>query len=89
MKQELKDIGIELAMRTAPAGGVSWWAYVRSNVSVTAVLTCALLLLQIVYLLRKWWRDETEWGLKLRAWAEKHHLTKPTPLSGPESRHDL
>lgn len=80
MKQELKEIVLELVMRTAPAAGASWWAYVKANVSATAVLTCLLLLLQIAYLLRKWWRDETEWGLKLRAWAEKHRLTKPADL---------
>lgn len=65
MKQELKDIAVELAVRTAPASGVAWY----SQISWTAFLTGVLVCLQIVYLVRKWWREETEWGLKLKRWA--------------------
>lgn len=76
MKQELKDISIELAMRTAPASGVAWY----SQISWTAVFTALLVILQIAYLLRKWWREETEWGIKLKRWAERHGFSKPMEL---------
>lgn len=76
MKQELKDIAIELTTKTTPASLLAWWA----QVNVTAALTGTLVLLQILYLLRKWWREESEWGLKLRRWAQRHHLTKPMEL---------
>lgn len=76
MKQEIRDIAVELLTKTAPAGGMAIW----SNVSLTAALTGCLVLLQIAYLLRKWWREETEWGLKLRRWAERRGFTKPADL---------
>lgn len=76
MKQEVHDIAVELLTKTTPAGFLAWW----SGVSVTAILAGLLLVLQILYLLRKWWREETEWGMKLRRWAEKHGLTKPADL---------
>lgn len=65
MKQEIKDIAVELAVRTVPASGVAWY----SNISWTAFLTGILVCLQIIYLGRKWWREETEWGLRLKRWA--------------------
>lgn len=76
MKQEVKDIGVELVTKTTPAGALAWW----SSVSVTAVLTGLLVALQILYLLRKWWREETEWGLRLRGWAERRGFTVPADL---------
>lgn len=76
MKQELKDIAIELSTKTAPAGIMTWFA----DVNVVALLTGFLVVLQICYLLRKWWREETEWGMKLRRWAERHGITRPTEL---------
>ena len=81
MKQELRDIAVEIATKTAPAGGMSIWsAHFWASVNWTAVGTGVLVLLQIVYLIRKWWREETEWGLKLRRWAERHHITRPVDL---------
>jgi hypothetical protein len=76
MKQELKDIGVELAVRTTPAGAIAWW----SDISWTAVLTGVLVVLQILYLMRKWWREESEWGVKLKRWAEGK-FTRPGDLS--------
>ncbi|KWT94695.1 MULTISPECIES: hypothetical protein [unclassified Variovorax] len=76
MKQEIKDIAVELAVRTAPAGGIAWY----SQISWTAFLTGVLVVLQIVYLVRKWWREETEWGLRIKRWAEGQ-FTKPGDLS--------
>ena len=77
MKQELKDIATELAVRTAPAGGIAWY----SDISWTGFLTGVLVVLQIMYLLRKWWREESEWGRRLKEWAERQGLTKPGGLS--------
>lgn len=76
MKQEVKDIAVELATKTAPAGGLVW----ISQVNWTGVLAGALVVLQILYLLRKWWREESEWGLKMRRWAQRHRFTKPMEL---------
>lgn len=76
MKQEIKDIAVELAVRTAPAGGIAWWA----SVNWTTAIAVTLGLLQIVYLIRKWWREETEWGVKLKRWAEGK-FTGPGDLS--------
>lgn len=76
MKQEIKDIAMELAVRTAPAGGIAWY----SQISWTAFLTGVLVVLQIAYLVRKWWREESEWGVKLKRWAEGK-FTRPGDLS--------
>ncbi|VTU34085.1 hypothetical protein [Variovorax sp. RA8] len=76
MKQEIKDIAVELAVRTAPASGIAWY----SQISWTAFLTGVLVVLQIGYLVRKWWREETEWGLRIKRWAEGR-FTKPGDLS--------
>jgi hypothetical protein len=76
MKQELKDIAVELAVRTAPASGIAWY----SQISWTGVLTGVLVVLQIAYLVRKWWREETEWGQRLKRWASGD-FTKPGDLS--------
>lgn len=65
VKQEIKDIATELVVRTAPASGVAWY----SNISWTAFLTGVLVCLQIAYLIRKWIREETEWGQRLKRWA--------------------
>lgn len=80
MKQEVKDIGFELIAKTTPAAAAAWWADWWNHVNVTAVLTAVFVGLQIVYLVRKWWREETEWGLKLRQWAGRHGMTKPAEL---------
>lgn len=75
MKQEIKDIAVELAVRTAPASGIAWY----SQISWTAFLTGVLVVLQILYLVRKWWREESEWGVKLKRWAEGK-FTRPGDL---------
>lgn len=76
MKQEIKDIAIEAVTKTAPAGLLTrmsepWWV----TVNWTGVLTGVLVVLQILYLMRKWWREETAWGLRLKRWAESRGLT--------------
>lgn len=76
MKQELKDIVFELATKTTPAGVLAWIA----SVNWTSLLAGVLVVLQIFYLLRKWWREETEWGMRLKRWAGRHGITKPIEL---------
>jgi hypothetical protein len=66
MKQEIKDVGIELSTRTVPAGSLAWWA----DVHPVTVLTGILVALQILYLLRKWWREETPTGRALKDFVE-------------------
>ena len=81
MKPEIKDIVVELTTKTAPAGGLTfvsahWWA----TVNWTGVLTGILIVLQILYVLRKWWREETAWGRKMRTWAENRGLVVSKPM---------
>jgi hypothetical protein len=75
MKQEIKDIAVNLAYQ-APASVIAWW----QQISLTTTIAIVLGLLQIAYLLRKWWREETEWGQRLKRWA-KGEFTKPGDLS--------
>lgn len=75
MKQEFKDIAINLVYN-APTSLVAWW----QQLDTTTVIAVVLGALQVAYLLRKWWREETEWGLRLKRWAKGDH-TKPGDLS--------
>lgn len=61
MKQEIRDIGVQ-AIWATPS---SVWALITS---LTLAQWIALVLgaLQAAYLLRKWWREETEWGVQMR-----------------------
>lgn len=80
MKQEVEDIVMELATKTAPASGAAWLAHWWAGVTLTGILTGVLVVLQIAYLVRKWWREETEWGQKLKRWAERRGISKPVEL---------
>lgn len=75
MRQEIKDIAINVAYN-APASFVAWW----QQVSVTTIIAVVLGVLQVAYLIRKWWREETEWGRKLKRWANGE-ATQPGELS--------
>lgn len=77
MRQETRDI----AVQTVVSAPTSLYA-IASGLSVAEWVAILLGVLQALYLLRKWWREETEWGIKLKRWAEKHGLKKtgPTPL---------
>jgi len=75
MKQEMKDIAFNVVYQT-PASLVAWW----QQLSLTTALAVLLGVLQVAYLLRKWWREETEWGLRLKRWA-KGQFTAPGDLS--------
>lgn len=74
MKQEFKDIVVNLVYQ-APASVIAWW----QQINVTTIIAVVLGLLQILYLARKWWREETEWGLRLKRWATGQS-TKPGSL---------
>lgn len=75
MKQEVKDI----AMQAVMSSPTSMWA-VLTQVSLASWIAIALGTLQAAYLIRKWWREETEWGIRLKRWAQNHGITKPAEL---------
>lgn len=74
MKQEIKDIAVNVAYQ-APASLVAWW----QQLSLTTALAVLLGVLQIAYLIRKWIREETEWGLRAKRWAAGR-FTRPGDL---------
>lgn len=65
MKPEFQDIAIEAAKATPGIAATTF----TLNTAV-AVATLLFVILQVAYLVRKWIREETEWGRKLRRWAE-------------------
>ncbi|WP_067070428.1 hypothetical protein [Roseateles chitosanitabidus] len=80
MKPEIKDIVIEAA-KAAPAAGATvlsspWWV----SINWTGVLTGVFIVLQIVYLLRKWWREETSFGIWMRRKVGAPVISKPMEL---------
>lgn len=80
MKQEIKDIAVQAAV-SAPTSG---WALL-TQLSLAEWIAITLGVLQGLYLLRKWWREETEWGLKLKRWAQRRGLSRPAPLERTEA----
>jgi hypothetical protein len=72
MKQELKDVAVQLAVTTPTTG----WA-LFTQLSLAEWLALGMAVLQALYLVRKWWREETEWGLTLKRLLRK---TKPADL---------
>lgn len=81
MKPELKDIAIEVATKTAPAGGLlAWTTNWLSNINWNVMLGGVLLVLQILYLLRKWWREETSFGIWMRRKVGAPVTSKPMEL---------
>jgi hypothetical protein len=75
MKQELKDVAVQLAVTTPTTG----WA-LFTQLSLAEWLALGMAVLQALYLVRKWWREETEWGQRLKRWA-KGEFTKPGDLT--------
>lgn len=63
MKQELKDIALQ-AIVSSPS---SLYA-VFTNLTVAEWVAIIVGTLQAMYLARKWFREETEWGLKMKKW---------------------
>ncbi|MFT3720423.1 hypothetical protein [Pseudorhodoferax sp.] len=75
MKTETADVVIAAAKVTPGLLGTA-----LTMDALIAVATFVFLVLQVAYLIRKWWREETEWGLKIRRWAERHGITRPASL---------
>jgi hypothetical protein len=61
VKQEIRDMAVQAAV-AAPTTG---WALL-TQISLAEWIAISLGVLQAAYLVRKWWREETEWGLKLK-----------------------
>ena len=80
MKQEVKDIAVQLAV-ASPTTGYAFF----TKLTVAEWVAITLGILQGLYLLRKWWREESEWGLKLKRWAQRKGLTGPAPLEPLEA----
>lgn len=64
MKPETHDIAIE-SIKAGPAVAGAVAATLTLNEWV-AVATGIYIVVQIFYLLRKWWREETDWGRRVR-----------------------
>lgn len=75
MKQEIKDLAVQAVVSTP----TSTYA-ILTRISIAEWIAIAMFILQAMYLLRKWWREETEWGMRLKRWA-KNSFTKPGDLS--------
>lgn len=76
MKPETQDIVVE-AVKAAPGLAMTG---ITLDKAVAAVTLC-FLVLQVAYLLRKWWREETEWGRRLKRWAGRGgRVTQPAEL---------
>lgn len=74
MKQETQDILVEAAKATP---GVVASTFTLNT--AVALATLIFIVLQIAYLVRKWVREETEWGVRLKQWA-KEKFTQPGDL---------
>lgn len=74
IKQETQDILIEAAKATP---GITMTAITLNG--AVAVVTIIFIILQVAYLVRKWMREETEWGYKLKRWAS-NKFTQPGDL---------
>jgi len=74
MKQETQDIILE-AVKAAPA--VTMTALTMND--IVAFVTIIFIVLQVAYLIRKWMREETEWGIQLKRWA-REKFTQPGDL---------
>jgi hypothetical protein len=74
MKQEVKDIVTQVVVSSPTTG----YAFV-SKLTVAEWVAITLGVLQAIFLIRKWWREETEWGMRLKRWS-KGQFTKPGDL---------
>ncbi|WP_439587482.1 hypothetical protein [Hydrogenophaga sp.] len=74
MKQEIKDLVVQAIVSTPTTSYA-----IATRLSVAEWIAIAMFILQALYLLRKWWREETEWGMRLKRWA-KGDFTKPGDL---------
>lgn len=74
MKPETQDILIEAAKATP---GITMSAITLNG--TVAIVTIIFIVLQVAYLIRKWVREETEWGYRLKRWASDK-FTQPGDL---------
>lgn len=76
MKQEVKDLAGQ-ALYFTPTAGAAWY----TQLSVAEWMAIILGIAQLAYLLRKWWREETAFGLwmKRRLKHGDHPPTTPDP----------
>ena len=74
VKQEVKDIAVQV-LASSPTSGYALF----SQLTVAEWVAISLGILQAIYLIRKWIREETEWGQRLKRWAEGK-FTKPGEL---------
>lgn len=74
MKQELKDLAVQ-AVVSSPTSSYA----ILTRMSIAEWIAVAMFILQALYLLRKWWREETEWGMRLKRWT-KGEFTQPGDL---------
>lgn len=75
MKPEVKDIAVQLAASSP----TSLYA-IFSQITLAEWIAIILGILQALYLIRKWWREESEWGIKIKRWAESRRLTSSKPM---------
>lgn len=78
VRQEVADIARSAAATWVPWAAVDFF----TSLSMAQWLTLIAFILQTLYLLRKWWREETEWGMRLKRWAGR--VTRPAPLEADE-----
>jgi hypothetical protein len=79
MKQEFQDIAVE-AVKATP--GLVATSLTLNN--MVALATLLFVVLQIAYLVRKWVREETEWGRRIKRWATRAPHEKDTDLGSLE-----
>lgn len=68
MSTEKQDLAIAAA-RSAPAVAGSWFAGATPNEQagfVVALVTIVYIVVQCAYLIRKWIREESEWGKRVK-----------------------
>lgn len=75
MRTETQDIVIE-AVRAAPGLIATGWTLNH----LVAIATFIFIVLQAAYLIRKWIREEAEWGIRIKRWAQEK-FTQPGDLS--------
>lgn len=75
MKTEVRDIAVGMANQLPGVTG-----YLATGQLIIMALTGILLIVQVLYYIRKWWREETEWGRRLKRWAARKGITKPMEL---------
>ena len=75
MKQEVQDIAVEAAKATP---GLLATSLTLNN--LVALATLCFIVLQMAHLVRKWVREETEWGRRIKRWATGKPAEKDTDL---------